>query len=356
MVLHMIDGREMPFTIFPAIALTVSIVLAVFIIYYINKTLLSKYYKVIKNRTVVAMFTVYFLIVFIAIIGILYIWGYDILAFVSGLGVDATDLIERHVPRLIATAVVIFVAMMIWKITTISLKRVGRKPTPNQRRKLTIAKISASITKYIVGIITILVVFSVWGVNVAPALAGLGILGIVIGLGAQKFINDLISGFFILFEHHFDVGDWIQINDFMGEVIDIGLKTTKVRNFKGEIRVFNNGGIDPVSNFSISSALAVVEFDIAYQEDVEHATKVLLENLPVAREEISELMESPRVHGVVDLADSGVTMRVVAMTQSMSQWQAERDLRRIIKRILNKHNIEIPFPQVTINQPTKDEK
>ncbi len=340
----------MPLDILPTTLITIVIVITVLIIYYILKTLLNKYYQSIKNRTVVFIFALFFIIIIGAANSILFLWGYDPVDYFRSIGVDATTFLEEHVPRLIATAIITFVSLLILKIVTISLKRVGRGPSPNQRRKQTIAKISMSISKYIVGIITILIVLSVWGLNVGPALAGLGIMGIVIGLGAQKFINDLISGFFILFEHHFDVGDWVDINGFMGEVIDIGLKTTKVRNFKGEIRIFNNGSIDPVSNFSISTALAVVDFDIAYEEDIEETTKILTDNLPVAKEEISALLETPRVLGVVNLAESGVTLRVVAMTQSMTQWQSERDLRRIIKRILNQNGIEIPFPQVTVHQ------
>ncbi|OYX17353.1 MAG: hypothetical protein B7Z16_10470, partial [Algoriphagus sp. 32-45-6] len=96
--------------------------------------------------------------------------------------------------------------MLILRISKITLKRIGQKEGPNQRRKKTVSRVIRSMIKYTVGIASILAVLSVWGVNVGPALAGLGILGLVIGLGAQKFINDLIAGFFIIFEHHFDVG------------------------------------------------------------------------------------------------------------------------------------------------------
>ncbi len=330
---------------------TVVIIIALVVLFFVQRYYINAHSEKIKTRTIFIVYFLYMVLLGFSIIGILYLWDYSILNYFETLGLDATNVLEQNVPKLIGTLIVIFVALIILKISRITLSRIGKKPSLNQRRKRTIAKITSSVIKYIIGIIGLLAVLSVWGFNVAPALAGLGILGLVIGLGAQKFINDLISGFFIIFEHHFDVGDWIEINGFMGEVTDIGLKTTKVKNFKGEVRIFNNGGIDPVSNFSQHPALALVDFAIAYKEEVKKAIEVLTNELPAFKDENENLLESPRVLGVTSLADSGVNLRVAVLTKSMTQWGVERALRQRIKEILDQHGIEIPFPQVTVHYP-----
>ena len=96
----------------------------------------------------------------------------------------------------------------------------------------TIDKVIISLTRYVVIIIAVVAILGLLGADVMPALAGLGIAGLVLGLGAQKLITDFISGLFIIIEHHFDVGDIVEFGGFKGEVIDLGLKTTKIRNWR----------------------------------------------------------------------------------------------------------------------------
>ncbi len=331
---------------------TVIIVFVLTVIFLLHRHYIESKKEDIKNRYIVGVYIFLFLLLASAIGLLLYIWGYDISDYLNNLFIDFGLMIEDSVPRLVGTLIAIFVAMAIYKVSKISLFRIGRKTAANYKRKQTIAKVTLSIIKYIIAIVGLLSVLAIWGINVAPALAGLGILGLVIGLGAQKFINDLISGFFIIFENHFNVGDWIEINGFMGEVVDIGLKTTKVKNIRGEIKIFNNGSIDPVSNFSTSNSLAVVDFGIAYKEDVSKALEILREELPKMRQEHDVMLEDPRVLGVTDLASSSVNIRVVVLVNSMTQWGVERAIRQRIKEILNKNNIEIPFPQMVIHKPS----
>lgn len=332
-----------------ATALTLLIVLALVFIFLIQKVYIEKHQADMKTKYIAILYIVLLAIISFAIIGIMWLWGYDVSDYIMDLGIDISAVIENSIPRLIGTLITIFFALAIMKISKISLRRVGSKPSLNQRRKKTIAKITLSVIKYVIVIVAFLAILAVWGVNIAPALAGLGILGLVIGLGAQSFINDLISGFFIIFEHHFDVGDWVEIDGFMGEVTDMGLKTTKVKDFKGEVRIFNNGSIDPVSNFSMNHSLAIIDFAIAYKEDVKKTTDILNKALPKIYEERENLLEVPRILGVNNLADSGVEMRVVALVKSMTQWGEQRAIRQYVKEILDENGIEIPFPQVTLH-------
>lgn len=330
--------------------ITIVILLVVFLIHYY---FIESKKDDMKTIFVVGMYSFLFVILISAMVIILSVWGYDLSSYVTGLFDQATFTLETSIPRIVGTLITIFVALVILKIAKISLFKLTKSTDIQRRRKKTIAKVTLSIIKYTIVIISLLVILALWGINVAPALAGLGILGLVVGLGAQQFINDLISGFFIIFEHHFDVGDMVEIDGFMGEVTDIGLKTTQVKNYKGEVKIFNNGRIDPVSNFSKTESLAIVDFGIAYKEDIKKTIDLLSEKLPALMPEYPDMVEAPRVLGVMSLASSSVDLRVVCKTKSVTHWAIERAMRQRIKEILDAHNIEIPFPQIVINNPKK---
>ena len=261
--------------------------------------------------------------------------------------------ILEKVGAIIGSVITIFLAFFITKIVKMIIRRASLKEGPMKKRMSTILKIISSIVRYTVSIVAILVVLALWGVNVMPALAGLGILGIIIGMGTQSLIKDFISGFFIVFEHHFDVGDIVEINGWKGEVIDIGLKSTKVRNWKQDIKIFANGSIENAINYTLSPSIAIIDFGIAYKEDIQKTIDVLREQLPKFRENFPEIIEEPNVLGVIELADSSVNLRVIIKTETEKQYAVERAFRQRIKEILDENGIEIPFPQVVVHKPNE---
>ncbi|TNF06975.1 MAG: mechanosensitive ion channel family protein [Bacillota bacterium] len=329
--------------------ITGMIVITLGIIFLLERKLLKRE-ESLKKTLIILIFIASFILLIAGIIGIMFIWNYDFSTYIQDMSGSILTFIEDSVGRIITTLLVIFVSLSIMKISKVTLNQVGKKEGPFKKRKRTIAKVTNSIIKYILGLLMILIVLSIWGVNVVPALAGLGILGLVIGLGAQKFINDLISGFFIIFEHHFDVGDIIDVQGFKGEVTSIGLKTTKVRNWKGEVKIVNNGEISTLINYSINPSVAIVDFGIAYKEDIKKTTDILNLELPKMRLEFPNIIEDPKVIGVINLAGSSVDLRVIAKTVNEQHYAIERAIRQRIKEILNEHNIEIPFPQIVIHQ------
>lgn len=314
--------------------------------------------KIIKRREdslqkwiIIVSYVISFLLLLGAVGFIAWMWDFDLVTYLTTIWNDFLMLLGESIGRLISSAIILFIALLILRISKITLKRIGLKEGPNQRRKRTVARVIRSITKYTIWIVAILLILSIWGVNVAPALAGLGILGLVIGLGAQKFINDLIAGFFIIFEHHFDVGDKIEVKGFKGEVIDIGLKTTKIKNWKNEILILSNGEIASLINFSKDLSVASVEFGISYQEDMQMTIDLLNAELPKLRQNYPEIVEDPKVLGVINLNQSSVDMRVTCKTLNEQHYGIERAIRKRIKELLDEHNIEIPYPQVVVHQP-----
>ena len=305
---------------------------------------------------IISTYLLSFVILLASIAVILFIWNFDIETYFLTIKDQFLAGLAASVGRFVSSALVLFIALLILRISKITLKRIGQRPSPNQRRKRTVARVIRSITKYTIWLIAILIILSLWGVNVAPALAGLGIMGLVIGLGAQKFINDLIAGFFIIFEHHFDVGDKIEVKGFKGEVVDIGLKTTKIKNWKNEILILSNGEVTSLINFSKDISVAAVEFGIAYKEDMQKVIDLLNLELPKIKDLFPQIIEDPKVVGVTNLNASSVDMRVTCKTLNEQHYAVERGMRQRIKEILDEHNIEIPFPQVVVNQAKSNKK
>lgn len=333
--------------------LTAGIMIVLIFVFILEHRFMKKHEETLNKWIIIGIYLLSFILLFLGVGAILLIWNFDLSGYLENTRDQIITTLQESVGRVVSSVVVIFVSVVILRIIKITLRQIGKKPSPNQRRKRTVARLIRSITKYVIGIIAILAVLAIWGINVAPALAGLGILGLVIGLGAQRFINDVINGFFIIFEHHFDVGDKIEIQGFKGEVVDIGLKTTKIRNWKGEIRIVNNGEITSLVTFSKELSTAAVEFGIAYHEDAQKAIDLLNQELPKMRLDFPEIVEDPKVLGVIELANSSVNMRAICKTLNEQHYAIEREMRKRIKKILDENGIEIPFPQVVVHQPKK---
>ena len=332
------------------ISITVVIVILIVGMFILEHRLLKKNEDSLKRHQIFLIYGASLTVLIGGVIGIMAIWAFDFAAFFAQLWADFVAFLATSVPSLIASAIAFGVAIVLIRVFKIVFKQIGTKPGPLQRRKQTIGKISLSIIKYLVWIIDVIVILAIWNIDVLPALAGLGILGLVIGLGAQKIINDLLAGFFIVFEQHFDVGDVIEVAGFKGEGIDIGLKTTKIRNFKGEVRMMTNGDVVNLVNYSKNPSLALVDFSIAYKEDIEKTKAVLSEALPKLRALNPDMLENPTILGVVSLGESSIVLRVMVKTITERHYGVERSMRQFIKEVLDENKIEIPFPQVVVHK------
>lgn len=329
---------------------TVGIVVGIILVLFIESKLLKNEDHLHKWIVAVVYFITFILIVG-AILFLFSLWGYDLAGYIEKTIDDLAIGLSNNLGKIISSIIIIFLTFFILKFSKLAFKKIGNKAGPAQKRKKTVGKLLSSVTRYTLGIISIILVLSIWGVNVGPALAGLGIMGLVIGLGAQKFINDLIAGFFIIFEQHYDVDDVVEAQGFKGVVTDIGLKTTKIKNWKGDVKILSNGDMTNITNFSRNLSIAIVEFGVAYKEDIGKVLEVLTTNLPKFKALNPVIVEEPVVSGVIALNSSSVDIRVIAKTLNEQHYGVERSLRKFIKDLLDEHDIEIPFPQVVVHQP-----
>ena len=216
-----------------------------------------------------------------------------------------------------------------------------------------IVDIVCSLIKYAAVIVLVFFILKTFNVDTTAILAGFGILGLIVGLGAQPLIADIIAGLFIVFEKVFDVGDIIVVDGFRGTVKEIGIRTTRIIDTGGNIKIINNADLKTIINMTNQLSLAVCEIGIEYGESLERVEAVLKDNLPAVKEAIPDIKEGPFYKGVSSLGDSAVIIRFVANCEEDVRYQVERDMNRQFKLLFDKNNINIPFPQVVINQPNE---
>ena len=247
----------------------------------------------------------------------------------------------------------IIIGVIVFKVikgilTKATIKKNNLKAIQKQRIK-TLTTLIINIVKYIIVILVLLSILSVYGINVKSILAGLGIGTALIGLAFQDLAKDLIAGFSIITEGEYEIGDTIETDGFMGEVVFIGLRTTRIRNFKGATKIIANHYMDNIINYSTHNSLAVVDVGIAYEikdnkieEVLEKLFSRLNGNIPNATKDLELL-------GVVELADSSVVYRIAVETEPMKHFQTERFLRKEIKKEFDKEGIKIPYKQIEVH-------
>ena len=219
----------------------------------------------------------------------------------------------------------------------------------NKNRYKTLVQLLIDIIKFVVIFIVIISILSVYGVNVQAALAGLGIVSVVIGLAFQDLFKDYIVGFSIILEDYFSVGDTITVADFRGEVIHIGLKSTKIKSYDGSIMAIANRNIDKVINYSRSQSLAVVEIPVAYESDLDKVEKVLSDLFKTLPNFIPEIEGDITIWGVEELGDSAVVYKIVAPTVPMQHFMVQRKIRKAVKNRFDKEKIKIPYTQIEVH-------
>lgn len=208
-----------------------------------------------------------------------------------------------------------------------------------------VLKSTASIVIYSIAVITALAEV---GINLAPLIAGAGIVGVALGFGAQSLVKDFLSGLFMLAEDQYGVGDVIDVGEAVGTVEVVNLRTTKLRGVDGTVWHVPNGEIRRVGNMSQQWARALLDVEVAYSTDLGKAEAVVKEVADeLWREDTwrTDVLEEPEIWGIQTLGASGIAIRLVVKTQPGRQWAVSRELNRRIKDRFDAEGIEIPFPQ-----------
>jgi small-conductance mechanosensitive channel len=224
----------------------------------------------------------------------------------------------------------------------------------SERREATLLRLLDNVITYVVYFIALIMILDTLGVEVKGLLAGAGIVGLAVGFGAQSLVKDVITGFFIIFEDQFSVGDYVRIGNFEGYVEAIGLRVTKIKSWTGEVHILPNGSITQVTNFSLNNSVAIVDVSIAHEGDIEKAEQVIRELLDELPAKYEDMVAPPELLGIQNLTNSEIVMRVTCETKPMRHWAIARALRKEIKLRLDEHGIEIPFPRLVLYNPQEE--
>lgn len=216
-------------------------------------------------------------------------------------------------------------------------------------RTETIGRLLLSVVKYGSVLAGFFYCLYLLGLDASSLIASAGILSLVIGLGAQSLIKDVIAGIFIVFEGDFRVGDIVTISDFRGTVMDIGLRTAKIMNVEGNIKIFNNSEISGVLNMTKQESFASCMISIAYGQDIDYVEEVLKRELPKIGEKEDLILDGPDYLGVKKLSESSVDLVIIAKCKEAYVGKVSRILNKEILKIFYEHKIGVPFPNITIS-------
>ncbi len=253
--------------------------------------------------------------------------------------------VYQKIPAFIRTIQILTIAYLLnWGLKTILMKLLSK----NNRAK-TVTTLVTSFLKYFIAIVALLLILSAWGADTRSLIASAGILGLIIGLGAQSLIADILAGIFIVFEGEFQVGDIIVIDGWRGTVSEIGIRTTKVVDWGGNVRIINNSSISSVINQTKELSIAVAYISIEYGQPIPEVEIVIKNNLERIKNAIPEIVEGPFYKGVDKLNDSSVDLLFLAKCKEEDLYGVQRAMKRELKIIFDENNIGIPFPQVTIS-------
>ncbi len=264
---------------------------------------------------------------------------------------DRNFLLEGDAHITLAHILTLILALcIVWIIYTV-IKALLKFSAKRNGSDGTVATLLTGLIRYLAVIIAFIWGLHILGVNTTAVLAGAGIIGLIIGFGAQSLIEDIITGLFIIFEKQYKIGDIIVLDDFRGTVRSIGVRTTTIEDAGGNLKIVNNSDIRNLQNRSANKSVALCDVAVAYSTDLRRLEEVVSIALPKMYEGHEDLyLSAPRYLGVEQLADSGINLRFMVDVKEENIFMAQRQLRRDIKILFDEAGINIPFPQVVVHQ------
>jgi moderate conductance mechanosensitive channel len=252
--------------------------------------------------------------------------------------------------------------LIIILLTYIALRYVGRLIDRllsisrfQEKRGKTLARLIKSAARYAIYFISVITILDKLGVQIAPILAGAGIVGLAIGFGAQNLVKDVITGFFLIFDNQMEVGDFVQINNnIQGTVEEIGLRITKIREFNQRLHYLSNGEIIQVTNYNRDQMRPLVTVTVPYESD-QNKVQETLEDVcqDIGQRFAPYLIEHPSVFGVTNIKFDGVEYTIMALCTPEEYWLIEREMRKSVVHHFNERKLEFQYPRSILTAPSQ---
>ena len=223
-------------------------------------------------------------------------------------------------------------------------------PKPQNHRARSILSIIASLMKYIAAIVILCWGLTILGVNVSTIVASVGIVALIVGFSAESLIADVVTGAFMIFENHYNVGDIIEVDGFRGTVTDIGIRTTCITDPGDNVKIVNNSAMKNILNRSDRMSRSISDIGIPYQTDLEKLESAIPGLMQEIYNKHQDMMkEAPIYLGVNELADSAVVLRFIVYVDEKDIYSGARVLNHDLLLGFRKLGVEVPFPQVDVH-------
>lgn len=229
----------------------------------------------------------------------------------------------------------------------------------NKKRSKTLISLVQNIVSYVVWFIVITTILKKFGISVEGIIASAGVVGLAVGFGAQTVVKDIITGFFIIFENQFDVGDYVKINSggttvAEGTVKSIGLRSTRINTISGELTVLPNGSMGEITNYSVTNGTSIIDIPVSPEENIDKVEKQLSEYLITIRSKYYLFVSDPTVIGINSLNRDEIVLGITAETIPGEGAAGGRILRKEIYNFFKVKGIKMPKPLMVQYDPDKE--
>ena len=308
-----------------------------------------------KHDIVKSLINYTFIVIMVALTVLAYIFRNDISNFFANdlTNYEILNLILHYVPKVIISIQIIVFGYVI----NLVLRLLSKLCFGLTDKAKTILNLINSLLKWVIIVICILWILSVWGVDTSTLLAGAGILALIIGLGAQSLIADVLAGVFIVLEGKYVVGDIVVIDGWRGKITSIGIRTTELKDIGGNIKIINNSEIKSVINQTKFMSIANVAINITSAKPLESVEKIIKDALPEIRKNIPAITDEIIYKGVTKISDITTELLFGAKCYEEDLYQVQRDLHRELKLLLDKNDVaSFAPPTYMIGEVNKKEE
>jgi moderate conductance mechanosensitive channel len=250
-----------------------------------------------------------------------------------------------------AMIIYVMVRIIIKRIFSISIKTRSIRLKDSiyiRKRQQTLEKLILSLWRYFIYIMTFLMILSLFGMNIQTILAGAGILGVIFAVGSQRLLQDFVDGFFNIFEDNISVGDYVEIDKVEGTIVDIGLRTIKIKSWTGEIHIVPNSKIGHMINYSLDNGKAIVDIKVDYTADVDRVYEILKGQFETIKKNNPNILTPLTILGVNKLDTIGYDVRITCETIKETHWSVQRYIRAELIKLFTQHRIDIGMNQIII--------
>lgn len=283
----------------------------------------------------------------VAFLMLLQVWGATPFAWL------ATDAGHGLLGTVTSILLIMGIAFIVWEIFSVVAENQLRRKAEgeNSQRIQTLLPLMRNALRIVLIVMVALIVLSELGLNIAPLLAGAGVIGLAIGFGAQTLVHDIITGVFILLEDSMGVGDVVTLGGHTGTVEKLTIRTIQLRDLEGNVHTLPFSQVSTIQNYSKEYAYSLIDLGVAYREDVDQVMEIMQEVADGMRKDepfASNIVSEFEIFGLDRFEDSAVIVRGRFKTKPLMQWGIRREFNRRIKRVFDERGIEIPFPHTTL--------